>query len=167
MKKLATFSTFLLLFVGLMAQPGSSLLDFSGKVFTETKKDNKVTIKLYEGNKVISEYQTKRNGKFVMSLERNKNYTVEFAQVNYITKRISIDTEVNPREAASAKEFKFDVSLIKEQENVNYSNLDFPIALIEFQNSMGQFNYNKTYTEKMLEEQNKLLGENLNMALID
>jgi len=167
MKKLATFSTFLLLIVGLMAQPGSSLLDFSGKVITESKKDNKVLIKLYEGNKVVSKYQTKRNGKFIMNLERNKKYTLEFAQTDYITKRIMIDTKVNPKEAASAKEFKFDVSLIKAEKGINYSSLDFPIALIEFEQVLGQFNYNKAYTERMLEEQERLVNQNLHIASVE
>tara|TARA_R110002096_G_scaffold136909_7_gene289862 strand:+ start:44891 stop:45394 length:504 start_codon:yes stop_codon:yes gene_type:complete len=167
MKKIATFFLLSFLFGSLIAQNGSSLLPFSGKIFTESKKDNKVTVKLYDGNKLVSSYETKANGKFIMDLERNKKYTVEFSQTAYVTKRISIDTKVNPKEVELLKEFKFDVDLIKEEEGINYSNLDFPIALIEFEKHSGQFDYNKAYTENMLKEQERILGSDYKIAMLD
>lgn len=167
MKKIIAIAIFTLFIGSLIAQNGSSLLPFSGKVFTTCKKENRVTVKLYEGNKLISTYQTKLNGKFIMDLERNKNYTVEFSQATYLTKRISINTKINPKEAQDLKEFKFDVELIKLEEGTNYSNLDFPIALLEFDKISGQFDYNKTYTSNMLKEQEKIIGSNDKMALLD
>lgn len=167
MKKAANLFILTLLFSGLFAQSGSSLLPFSGKIFSNYSTAKNVVIKLYDGNKKISEYETKRNGKFIMDLERNKNYTVEFSKTDHVTKRIMINTHLNPVEAAAVNEFKFDVSLIEEEEGINYSSLDFPIALIEYEKVIGEFNYNKDYTENMLEEQNRLIDESSQMTAME
>lgn len=140
------------------------LIGFKGKVYCGDDKGEKVLVSLYDGNKKVSSYKTSGNGKFIMDLSRNRNYTVEFDKPGYVTKRVSIDTRiVNPMHYPK-KTFKFDVSLIEEKEGVDYSTLDFPMALIEFEAEEMAFDYNLEYTMKRMEEQNLLQSKGENVA---
>lgn len=168
MKYLKTYFLLISIFFSFLAiGQGSSFFGFKGKVFLEDDKGCEVTISLYDGNKKISSYVTGSSGRFIVDLYKNRHYTLQFAKEDYVTKRILIDTKVlNPSDAIGVKEFKFDVSLIKEDSELDYSELDFPIAIIEFENSQREFVYNVNYTNRMLGIQDQILRGERNVAEI-
>lgn len=145
------------------AQQSSSLLGFYGRVYIDDNKEDKgkkVNITLYANNDKISTYQTNYTGKFLLDIERNKHYTVVFEKEGYIAKSIIIKTYANPNELANFEDFKLDVVLLKKEFGVNYSNLDFPVAMIDFDKENGKFDYNQEYTENMVRFRNYLLKKN-------
>lgn len=165
MKKLLNLILLSILFTNIStAGEGSSYFGFKGKVFLADDKGGKVTVSLYDGNKKISSYVTGASGKFIVDLFKDRHYTLQFSKEGYVTKRVIIDTGVNPKDALGVKEFKFDIGLIKEESDKDYSELDFPITIIEFEKSKREFVYNKKYTNYMLDVQDRVLRDKGEMA---
>lgn len=151
--------------LSVLAQKEESVFSFAGKVYLGTEKGEDVKISLFDNNKKISSYKTAKNAKFIIDVERNKHYTIQFEKKGYITKRLIIDTYVNERDAMGVKTFKFDVELFKEEKGKNYAILDFPIAIIEFNHISKEFSYNQKYTKSMLDVQDDVLtGKRVNIA---
>ena len=146
------------------AQVGSSLFGFEGRVYLEGNKGKAVSITLYDNNKKISTYETTRSGKFILDIERNKHYTVVFEKEGFLAKSVIIKTYANPNEVVDVEVFKFDMNLDKKEFGVNYSQLDFPVTMIEFERLKGEFDYNKEYTENMIELQNEYIEKQTNLA---
>jgi hypothetical protein len=147
------------------AGEGSSLFGFKGKVMLEDSNGKKVIVNLYDGNKKVSSYETGANGKFLLDISRNRHYTLEFVKIGYVTKRIIIDTKVNHRDAVGVKEFKFDIELFKMVPGYDYSDLDFPITILEFEKTKKEFVYNQKYTNQMLDMQDNILRTKNEVAL--
>jgi hypothetical protein len=136
---------------------GDTLVGFDGDVYIGEAKAKDVTISLYERNDVISTYTTTKNGQFVLDLERNKYYIVEFSKKGYVTKRILIDTKIASDTLKPKDEFNFDVFLIKSKPNVDYSVLDFPMAIIQFQYNKQRFDFDPKYTRERHSEQKEFM----------
>ncbi|MBL4708937.1 MAG: hypothetical protein JKY48_10920 [Flavobacteriales bacterium] len=132
--------------------------DFYGRVFLENAKGENITVRLYDDNEVISEYNTDKNGKFAVGAPKLKHYTLEFEKAGFVTKRMIINTRKVLTSKNRVEDFDFNVYLIEELENVNYSILDFPIALIEYKKSIKGFDYNKKYTRQMHKIQNEVIA---------
>lgn len=134
-----------------------TLVGFDGDVYIGEVKAKNVTISLYERNDVISSYTTSKNGQFVLDLERNKYYIVEFSKEGYVTKRVLIDTRIESDSLNPKDEFNFDVFLIKSKPNVDYSVLDFPMAIIQFQYNKERFDFDPKYTKQRHSEQKEFM----------
>lgn len=119
---------------------------FKGKVFAGSKTAENVLIKVFEDNTCISTYTTKKNGKFVFIAESEKYYTLQFEKVGFVTKRVIIKTNNTGELDYFTKNYKFDISLEKEMENIDYSLHDFPVALIQIGNKLKKFEFNRKYT---------------------
>ncbi len=132
--------------------------DFYGRVFLENSKGESVTIKLYDDNRLISDYKTDKKGKFAVGAPKAKHYTLEFSKKGFVTKRVIINTRKVLATQRRLEDFDFNVHLIEEREGVNYSILDFPIALIEYKKSIKGFDYNKKYTRQMHKIQNEVVA---------
>lgn len=160
------FSLFGILFLATlaMAQSDKRVLKFGGNVFFGNDKAEGVTVSIYDGNYLVSESKTSRNGKFAVDLAKNKHYTVQFDKDGFMTKRIVIDTEIGEDGKDNVKTFKFDVGLIKRESGKDYSILDFPIAIIKYHAESNQFYYDNKYTEHMLEAQKDIEKSEARMA---
>lgn len=122
--------------------------EFSGRIFIEDKKAKEVTIKVYDGNKCFSTYITRPNAKFIFVAGIEDYYTIEFEKEGYVTKRVVVNTK-NTRKIKSTDPFKFDITLEKEEDGVNYSEHDFPAAIIEIDEKTEEFVFNEKYTEEI------------------
>lgn len=164
MKRLVSFLSILFLASLAMAQGEKRILRFGGNVYDNSEKAENVTVSLYDGNYLVSEDVTSRNGKFSIDLAKNKHYTVQFDKEGYMTKRIVIDTELGSDGKENVKTFKFDVGLIKRESGKDYSILDFPIAIIKYHAESNQFFYDSKYTEHMLKAQKDIEKSEARMA---
>jgi len=132
-------------------------IGFKGKVYTGNEKGESVQVTLFEKNREISSYETEKNGKFILDLDRNKYYVIQFSKDEFVTKRLVIDTRI-AGEDYPKNSFKFDVSLIREVEGVDYSPLDFPMAIIQYYENNSEFNYDLEYTRARVEEEKELVN---------
>lgn len=142
--------------VALYAQ-SDTLLGFDGLVYVEDDKAKGVNIALYDRNENISNYVTNKSGKFVLDLDRGKYYIIEFSKAGYVTKRILIDTRIGNEDLSPKEQFNFDVFLIKMRPNMDYSLLDFPMAIIQFQHDKEKFDFDQKYTRARQSEQKQFI----------
>lgn len=132
---------------------------FYGRIFLENAKGNGVVVRLYDNNTLISTYKTDKKGKFTIGAPSAKHYTLEFEKNGFVTKRVIINTKKVYLSKGNIDDFDFNVHLIKQEEDIDYSILDFPIALIEYNKSIKGFDYNKKYTRQMHKIQNKVVAD--------
>ena len=138
---------------------GDDIYTFYGRVFLENAKGGEVTVNLYDDNTVISTFTTEKNANFAIGAPIAKHYTVEFVKEGFVIKRVIINTKQVYKSKERVEVFDFNVHLIREEQEVDYSILNFPMALIECKKSLKRFDYNKKYTRQMHKPQNKLIAE--------
>jgi len=125
--------------------------EFIGYTFIDGKKAKDVVVKVFDDNNCFSEYETRSNGKFIFTANCEKHYTLQFEKEGYVTKRMVIKTDNTSDLEYVTKTYKFDVSLLKKEQGVDYGQYDFPIAIIELDKRNMEFTFNKKYTENRLE----------------
>ena len=117
---------------------GFGQVEFKGYIVNEKgKKLNNVEIKLFEENSLIhSDFIT---NKFAYNLWINKYYTIELSKEGYFTKRIVFSTLAS---VYYADPFECDIELIKKSGDIDDSDFDFPVAIVEYKQYQGGFHYN-------------------------
>lgn len=117
---------------------------------------------LYQENQRVDSVITKKNGKFSFYLYRNKNYTIEMITENYAPKKVAINTAM-PEDAKLYEDVEFIMEMIPMVSGVDYSELDFPVAIIEYSEKKHQMIFVSSYTKAMKLEQKKI-SEEVKMA---
>tara|TARA_B110001469_G_scaffold126483_1_gene144229 strand:+ start:762 stop:1361 length:600 start_codon:yes stop_codon:yes gene_type:complete len=126
--------------------------EFVGKIFIDGKKAKDVIVKVFDDNVCLSEYKTKNNGKFVFTADCEKHYTLQFEKEGYVAKRVIVKTYKTEDLDHFTKRYKFDITLNQETEDMDYSVHDFPIAIIEIDNDLKYYKFNRRYTKNRLRE---------------
>jgi hypothetical protein len=86
-----------------------------------------------------------------LKLAFNSDYIISFAKPGYITKSISVLTEVPPeRSRHSFEPYKIGVKLFKQYEGVNIVVYNQPVARIKFNHFIDDFDYDVDYTKSIL-----------------
>lgn len=133
MKTIITF-----LAATLIAINGFGQIEFKGYILNEKgKKLNNVEVKLYEDNSLI--YSDFITNKFAFNLWVNRYYTIELSKEGYFTKRIVFSTLAS---VYYADPFECDIELIKKSDDLDGSDFDFPVAIVEYKQYQGGFHYN-------------------------
>ena len=114
---------------------------------------NGVIVKLYKENEeLIWEEITSveyHEHSFSFNLNRNCYYTVEISKSGYVTRSVGISTKLpdNIKTDEVKFTFEFEVELFKEKKDVNDYYLDFPVALLNFNELTEVFEYDSKYTK--------------------
>lgn len=126
-----------------------SCLVIEGKISNlDDNTDSECTVELMCLNKVIDSIVLKEGKKkFKFVLNKNLYYTIKISKKGYVSKLVSIDTEILT-EVSGVYQFAFETTLIEESisRKLNQDVLDFPVSIIQFDYKMGYFSYNKEYT---------------------
>lgn len=98
---------------------------------------------------------------FTFDLLLNSYYTIEVSKPGYISRSVVILTTVpEPKSILEDKyHFQFIVELFKEQKGVDDFYLDFPVALIKYNQKKDHFEMNLNYTDHIknkIEETTKI-----------
>jgi hypothetical protein len=132
-------------------------LQISGKIsFKKKTGDNTYKVELIRNNRVIDSQTVKGKHSFTFKLSKNEYYGVRITKQGYIQKLVSVCTDMNDSDKHS-HHFHFETSLVSEDElsKFNKDMLDFPIAVISFNEKKESFSYSRKYTtdikRKMLE----------------
>ncbi|MCX6296139.1 MAG: hypothetical protein NTX97_08730 [Bacteroidetes bacterium] len=147
------------------AKDTSDCLEINGLAIEKNVPINGVTVKLYKENEEMQweevtsvEYH---EHSFNFNLKRNSYYTIEISKEGYVTRSIGISTKLpdNIITVGSAKFlFEFDVELFKEKKGVNDYYLDFPVALIKYNETNQIFEYDTKYTKHIKEKITETTG---------
>jgi|GEM_PF-6148864 len=115
-------------------------------------------IYLYTGNNLMDSITTKKNGKFTFYLTKDNIYTVEMTANDYAPKKISINSYM-PAGEEVYDDFEFIMEMIPMVSGVDYSELDFPVALIEYSEKKHEMIFVSSYAKAMKVEQKKIAQE--------
>ena len=139
-------------------EPIPGKLPVYGQITAEGKKVKEGTVKIYQGNILWKELETTKKGYFEIGLDLNSHYTFEFETEGMIPKRISMNTQV---EKKNAKPIPFECYIdLVGTDKINgqdISNLDFPVAIVKYNAKKRLFEPSLTYTMNMLKEYDRLV----------
>ena len=136
-----------------MARPvydSLSCLEIEGKVLLSDEPQNReCTIELISQYGQVDTIQMKdyhRKFRFVLSV--NTTYAIRISKKGYLTKLISVNTDM-PGDLERLHRFTFETPLLKEEAlvHLNREAVDLPIAIIRYDEQNDCFSYDKDYTE--------------------
>lgn len=133
--------------------------ELNGKVTLDDKRGNDVVVRLYQGNELVAAYTTDWTGKFFLNLAAGELYTLELEKSGFITKRVAINTEAKDLNANIAQ-YRFELNLIPEEYGQDYSELDFPIAILKLDERNGEFKSIERYRNQMVRIEERVLKNN-------
>jgi hypothetical protein len=135
-----------------------SCLLIEGKILnSEEGMDGECKIELIRYNEVTDSIILKEGkSKFKFVLEKNAYYAIRISKKGYISKLVSINTEI-VTESQDIHRFLFETNLIEEAalKILNRDVIDFPVAIIHFDYENDCFAYNKQYTASIKKELHK------------
>jgi len=123
-------------------------LEISGRVLNLNRKMKvPYKVELISANKVIDSIFINDKNEFRFNLNRNTHYAVRITKKGYVTRLVSIYTDI-PEKNLSLYRFQFDTELIEKSSSKKLDSdaLDFPIAVISFHPELNCFYYNEEYT---------------------
>ncbi|MGZ4035405.1 MAG: hypothetical protein ACXVPU_03780 [Bacteroidia bacterium] len=112
---------------------------------------NGAEVKLYKENEEMEWEEvtnvTYHDHNFSFRLEPNQYYTVEISKKGFISRSVAISTAIPKNIDLSIMfQFEFEVTLDKENLQMDDYYLDFPVALISYNSKTGVFENNNIYT---------------------
>ncbi len=138
-------------------------LEISGQVAkTDSKTQKNIHVYLIDENKVIDSLVTETGKIFKFNLQKNKWYSIRIQQPGYVGRLVSISTHLPKDIVQKFYKFHFDLLLAKEEiyTCAQHDVLDFPVAVIRYDELKGYFDYNALYTSHIKNTYKKLLGKN-------
>lgn len=161
-----TYLLIVALLAAVYAQPAQAQIRRIGAVYVkgditlDGRKTEMVQIDIYKGNKHVSEYKSDEDGFYKLRLRFNSSYTIEFSKEGALTKRIYFDTTM-PERTMNVPEYEMFIDLVPEKylDGVNTGELEFPMALISYNDKKGVYEHNEPYTFHMEYLVTKLLAE--------
>jgi hypothetical protein len=125
-------------------------LEVSGKAtLKDSKSAGKYKAELVLWNIVVDSLFIKDNKRFIFNLKKNAHYAIRISKEGHLTRLIGFSTYIgNSKYKDVFCKFRFNTEFISELEsdNLDTDALDFPIAIIAFDEKSGAFDYSKKYT---------------------
>lgn len=121
----------------------------------EAKLLDSVLITIFNGDIPYSEIWTNKKGKSTFKLPLDKSFIIQVSKKGFVTKSISVNTKV-PFDDRDAFNFTCDVDIFEEIEGLDVTILKSPIAKITYSPSLGSFQYDISYTNKVNVELKKM-----------
>jgi hypothetical protein len=135
-------------------QDSLSCLKIEGKIINNNLTEDACIIELIDSdNEVDTILLKERKNKFTFVLNKNSYYSIRISKPGYISKVVSINTEILT-EVNGIYRFEFETSLLPEAllKNLNQDALDFPVAIVYFDYEKDCFSYNKEYSTSIKRE---------------
>jgi hypothetical protein len=136
-----------------IAVKNNTCLELNGRI---TKVSNPSTnyyiAELIKGNDVVEVKVCSDKEPFRFTLQEGNYYAVKIKKVGYADKLISINTKLKKKEWKETRyQLYFRADLITENEYLVMDNdaKDFPIAVINYSDQNGYFDYSKEYTSNI------------------
>ena len=158
---------FLLLFIAsgkILAQPYQPAVD--GKVEDENGPAPGVVIQVYQGTKLISTTTTGADGRYIIQLPLNGDFTVNINKSDFVTKKYLVSTRGITPERANEKfnPVIAETGIRKKVEGVDYSLYNQPMTKFFFDGTKDKFEFDKAYLDQMLGAQDAVFAAEKAMA---
>lgn len=103
------------------------------------------------GNK-LDEQVLNKKGHFELKLAFDADYKISFEKTGYITKIVSVNTEVPEESIENNPDFppvKLIINLLPSVEKIDLSLFNQPIAILAYQAELDDFTFDKSYSDKI------------------
>lgn len=148
MKKYLLFLISIFLPSFLFAQ---SLL-LNGNITVENTSPEGTRIVIYKNNVKLTQQDISKKGRFEFKLALDADYKIIFEKSGYITKNISVNTEVPGEIVESNPNFppiKLTINLLPKIEQVDLSIFEQPVAILAYNYELDDFTFDKEYSDKI------------------
>lgn len=129
-------------------KPQEDYLELSGVIKEGKKNIPDASVIVYIDNSEFKNVLTDKKGKFKIQLPLDRKYVVKFSKEGYVAKIITVNTNLPPTEK-TVFIFPLTVDLFKEIANLDVTILKEPIAKINYNSFIKQFDYDYNYTAKI------------------
>lgn len=148
MSKIVLFFCCLFSFQYISAQ---SLIINGNIVINENSSEGAKVMIAKNGNK-IDEQSISKKGRFDLKLSFGADYKITFEKTGYVSKIVSINTEIPEEILESNPNFppvKLMITLLPSVQGVDLSVFDQPIAILAYSQEIDDFTFDKDYSEKI------------------
>lgn len=148
MKKYLLFLTAIILPSFLLAQS----LQLNGTITIENASPEGAKIIIYKNNIKLTQQDISKKGRFDFKLALDADYKIAFEKSGYITKNISVNTEVPGEIVESNPNFppiKLTINLLPHVGQVDLSIFEQPVAILAYNYELDDFTFDKEYSDKI------------------
>lgn len=141
------------LFFIIQSLPAQNLL-VNGNIIIENTSTEGAKIVIYKNNIKLTEQEITKKGRFELKLALDADYKILFEKEGYITKNVSVNTEVPSEIIETNPDFppiKLIINLLPKVEQVDLSIFDQPIAILSYNQELDDFTFDKEYSNKIKE----------------
>lgn len=140
-----------------------------GSIKSSRGKLSGVSMKIYQGEALVQQVVSGRNGSYAFFLKFNSAYKIELAKEGFIKQFITIDTHAPNDAITYSEEFLWepDLELYPYIDGMRQDEFDFPIAEYAFDNELFRFALNKQYdgiVQDTLQETKAIIEEFTDIA---
>lgn len=134
-------------FMTFAQKPADHVLKVTVRPTVDGQAVEGVTVKLYRGTEELVIIDTTETRQEVFYLERNESYTIEVSAPGRLTRKVAVLTKV-PSDLPKNLRYKcvMDIEMPSAMTVYNDYFLDFPVALIEYNEDKFKFEHIKDYT---------------------
>lgn len=140
------------------SQKDQGYLEVKGTVKVDREGLSGAKINVYKNGTKDKVFNADDGGRFTLRLDLNSDYDLVFSKRGYFSKKLFFKTQVPP-EDVGIWNYKFTIELIPEIEGFNASLFNEPIGKFEFNNRLGDFDYDEVYTSNMQKRIKALMTE--------
>ena len=152
MKKYIYLLLFVLTALVSMGQTQTGYVEVKGKVKHNGKALAGAEISIYQNNSKIKTVKTSSNGKFILSLNFDKDYVLEFSKKSFVSKKVEFDTHVNEKQYVWP--YPFTIELFSMIDGLDISAMKDPVTKIAYSKDEGDFVFDIPYTNGMRTKMN-------------
>ena len=133
-------------------------LEIIGKCIANERELPNTTVYVYENDTLVYSFKTPFRKDFSIPLPLNTEITIVFEKNGFVSKKIFIDTHTTYPED-NYNSIAMDIEMLPFKKDVDYSALENPVTIIKYNLETFSFEFDKEYSIKMLEEQNKIVNQ--------
>lgn len=148
-------SFFLLLILPFTYLLSAQSLVVNGYIIIDDASSEGARITLYKNNEKLEEKNVSKKGKFDLKFGWDADYKLAFQKPGYITKIVSINTDVPPEVVESNPNFppvKLIINLLPIVEDIDLSIFEQPIAIMSYNYELDDFTFDKEYSSRIKEK---------------
>ena len=121
-----------------------------------------IQVVIYQNEEIYVAFNADETGKYKFNLPINHNYRVVYGGNEYVNKEISINAHELPKKKYGYN-VKLDLGMFKNFEGVDYSFLTQPVALISYDDELGELSSDEKYSKKQSKAMFKCMKQIIKM----
>lgn len=127
-------------------------LNINGSIAIEESGAEGAKVVIFKNSEKLDEQVIGKKGRFDLKLAFDNDYKISFEKAGYITKIVSINTEVPPEILETSPDFppvRLIINLLPHAEGVDLSIFEQPVAILSYNNELDDFTFDKDYSSRI------------------